>query len=75
MSRANRDPREGHPSTHPTIEGFVGGSNAEEDYGVVRIFDGHDPYKIGIEGSNVHVPESDASPEWDDPVGVQVEDD
>lgn len=72
MSRANRNFGE----EDPTISAVGGGLDAfnpgGDDFGVVRTVDGHDPFKGGIEGSNVHVP-SAGDPGWDDPVGPAVE--
>lgn len=64
MTRRNRD-FSSTPQPTPMPEGFVGGSNATEAWGVVRIIDGHNPAHIGIEGSNVHVPAAEtATGEW-----------
>lgn len=68
MGRANRSFSSTDQPT-PGVDGFNPGG---DDFGVVRMVDGHDPFKTGIEGSNVHQP-SAGSPEWDDPVGVTVE--
>lgn len=65
-SRANRT-FESSPQAVPTVTGFVGGSNAEEEWGVVRIVDGHNPTATGNKGSNVHSPGSSADPAWDSP--------
>lgn len=69
MSRANRN--FGTPQPQPTIPNFNPGG---DDFGVVRIIDGHDPYQIGCEGSNVHVPSSSTGPGWMDEAGLPVED-
>ncbi len=69
MSRANRNL--GSDNATPGIEGFNPGG---DDFGVVRIIDGHDPYKVGTDGSNVHQP-SGGDPQWHDPIGVTVETD
>jgi len=71
MSRANRN-FSSTPQTQPSpCHGFNPGG---DDFGVVRIVDGHDPYETGSEGSNVHVPSSSTGPGWDDAAGVPVED-
>lgn len=36
---------------YPSVPGFNPGG---DDFGVIRMIDGHKPYKGGIEGSNVH---------------------
>lgn len=65
-NRANRDFASTSQPT-PTVEGFVGGSNAEEPWGIIRIADGHNPTATGHKGSNVHDPGA-GDPEWDDAV-------
>ncbi len=62
MTRANRDFAE-TSQPWPSVPGFNPGG---DDFGVVRMVDGHNPAHTGAEGSNVHVPKSGASPEWDD---------
>ncbi len=64
MTRANRN-FESTNQPVPTVTGFVGGSRAPEEFGYVRIIDGHDPTAIGVEGSNVHVPGA-GDPAWHD---------
>lgn len=71
MGRANRNFGDNGEIRGAGLTGFNPGG---DDFGVVRQVDGHDPFKGGLEGSNVHVP-SAGSPGWDDPVGVTVEDD
>ena len=68
MGRANRS---FSSQSAPMPEGFNPGG---DDFGVVRILDGHDPYEIGLEGSNVHQPSSSVDPGWHDQAGVPVED-
>lgn len=63
MARANRDFSDS-PTPIPKVHGFNPGG---DDFGVVRMIDGHDPTGLGSnEGSNVHVPSSNADPEWHD---------
>lgn len=69
MGRANRNLGSNNPT--PTIDGFNPGG---DDFGVIRSIDGHDPYKVGIDGSNVHVPSSSEDPGWHDLTGIPVED-
>lgn len=70
MSRANRNFGDDAVIRGPGLDAFNPGG---ADFGVVRAVDGHEPYEGGIEGSNVHQP-SAGSPEWNDPLGVKVED-
>lgn len=71
MSRADRNFGENDPEFRgPGLHGFAPGG---DDFGVVRQIDGHDPFKGGIEGSNVHVP-SAGDPGWHDPIGPAVND-
>lgn len=69
MGRANRNFGDDPTFDGPGLDAFNPGGG---DFGIVRIIDGHDPYKVGEDGSNVHVP-SAGSPEWNDPVGPEVE--
>ena len=75
MGRANRNFGDDPTFRGPGLENFNPGSNTSEDWGVVRQVDGHEPYETGMDGSNVHVPDSNVSPGWNDPIGVKVEDD
>lgn len=44
-------------ATYPKpTEGFNPGSGDGEDFGVIRIIDGHKPWAGGIDGANVHHP-------------------
>lgn len=68
MGRANRN-----FGDDAEIRGVHNFNPGGDDFGVVRVADGHDPYKVGADGSNVHVP-SAGDPGWDEPVGPAVED-
>jgi hypothetical protein len=71
MTRANRNFGEDDPTFRgPGLEAFSPGG---DDFGVVRIIDGHNPTATGEEGSNVHQP-SAGSPMWDDPVSQESPD-
>lgn len=72
MSRANRDFGD-TPDINSKVPG-PGFNPGGDDFGVVRMIDGHLPYETGMDGSNVHVP-SAGDPLWNDPIGVKVEDD
>lgn len=61
MGRANRSFSSINQPT-PGVPGFNPGG---ADFGVVRMVDGHDPFRNGIEGSNVHQP-SAGDPMWHD---------
>lgn len=63
-NRANRDFATTSQPT-PTPANFVGGSNAEEPWGIIRSVDGHNPTATGNKGSNVH-DTSGGDPLWDD---------
>lgn len=69
MGRANRDFSSTRQST-PSIPGFNPGG---DDFGVIRMVDGHDPYALGSDAANVHAPNA-GDPMWHDEVGVTVED-
>ncbi len=62
MTRANRDFAE-TSQPWPKIPGFNPGG---DDFGVVRMIDGHNPTETGEEGSNVHVPSAARVGDWDD---------
>lgn len=56
--------------TYPTpTPGFSPGG---EDFGVIRMVDGHDPWAGGSAGANVHRP-SAGRPSFGPPVGQPVE--
>lgn len=63
-NRANRDFATDSQRT-PRPDNFVGGSNAEEPWGIIRSIDGHNPAATGNKGSNVHDPAA-GDPEWDE---------
>lgn len=69
MTRANRNL--GSDNAQPGVPGFNPGG---DDFGVVRIIDGHEPYATGLDGSNVHQA-TGGDPGWHDPIGVTVETD
>lgn len=69
MTRANRD-FSSTPQSIPTIPGFNPGG---DDFGIIRQVDGHDPYNLGIEGSNVHQPSAPRE-DWGGMEGLPVTD-